>query len=192
MHQRGRERGRKKQLEQKGSKQPYDTSRLGSDWGSVRKTTCEGRNWYKLLFQGQGQRGSVASQDRDCSGMANKQRTALELKQEEQPVFFIISQVKSRNSKGTAKELVRSPTKNHCILSIPPANCANPVPSHAIQLHKVSLEPLLPPIVAPAACSSLHSIAKPDCLGLRRVYSTGRWAKKKEKMLSSATDTVQK
>lgn len=52
-----------------------------------------------------------------------------------------------------------------------------------IQLYKVSSELLLPPLVAPAARSSLHSISKTDCLGLWRVYSTGRWAKKKEKML---------
>lgn len=52
-----------------------------------------------------------------------------------------------------------------------------------IQLYKVSSELLLPPLVAPAAHSSLHSISKTDCLGLWRVYSTGRWAKKKEKML---------
>lgn len=128
------------------------------------------QNWSRLVSE-----GNKASQERDLSGNDPQQLGMRGTEITRNNSLFLSWLAKVRT------EIVKDQPKSWGY-----SHRMSP-PGHIAPLELLLLT------VAHAAHSSLPSISKAGCLGLWRVYSTVRRAKKKEeKMLSSTTDTSQK
>lgn len=179
--------------------------KIGADWERIALWCVKIRYWLRTCWKNNLWGRLIVTKDRDKKQPEAMAQTDPDLFQREQCRAVLASQERDLSGNGPQQlEMtgIETTRKNSLFLSWLAKVRVEVVKdqpkswgySHRMSLpgHRAPLE-LLPLIVAHTAHSSLPSISEAGCLGLWRVYSTVRRAKKKEeKMLSSTTDTAQK